>query len=268
MAQVTIQELLEAGVHFGHQAKRWNPKMKRYLYGERNGVHIIDLQQTITKFDEACRFVKRIVANGETVLFVGTKRQAQQTIKEEATRCGMFYVIERWLGGMLTNFQTIRRSVDRLNDLDTAKTDGTHDKLSKKEISVLEKERLRLDRYLCGVREMVSLPDAVYVVDTKKENIAVAEATRLGIPVISLVDSNCDPTPITYLIPGNDDAIRAIRLITAKIADSAIEGKAIADQRREQAIKPITPPANVPPATAPAEPTADNVQAAATTPTP
>ena len=238
MAHLTLQELLEAGVHFGHQAKRWNPKMKRYLYGERNGVHIIDLQQTITRFGDAYEFVKRSVAEGQTLLFVGTKRQAQQTIKDEAERCGMFYVVERWLGGMLTNFQTIRRSVDRMNTLERAKTDGTHDRLPKKEVIQLEKERLRLERYLRGVREMASLPGAVYVVDTRKEYIAVAEANRLGIPVISLVDSNCDPDPITHPIPGNDDAIRAIKLITARLADAVLEGKELAGRRREQ-IKPV-----------------------------
>ena len=239
MAQLGLKELLESGVHFGHQAKRWNPKMKRFLYGERNGVHILDLQQTVKRFDEAYAFVRRIVANGETILFVGTKRQAQQTIQEEARRCGMFFVVERWLGGMLTNFQTIRRSVDRMNVLETSRTDGTHEKLSKKEISRLEKERSRLERYLGGVRDMTGLPGAIFVVDTRKENIAVAEATRLGIPLISLLDSNCDPAPITYPIPGNDDAIRSIRLITAKLADAIIEGAALANERRNKVIKPI-----------------------------
>jgi small subunit ribosomal protein S2 len=240
MAPLTLPELLEAGVHFGHQAKRWNPKMKRFLYGERNGVHILDLQQTIHRFDQACQFVKRTVADGQFVLFVGTKRQAQQTIREEADRCGMFYVIERWLGGMLTNFQTIRRSVDRLHALERAKTDGTHDQLSKKEISRLEKERLRLDRYLHGVQNMAGLPAAIYVVDTRKEYIAVAEANRLDIPVISLVDSNCDPDPITYPVPANDDAIRAIKLMTSRLADAVLEGRALAVQRRE-VIKPMAP---------------------------
>jgi small subunit ribosomal protein S2 len=238
MAQLTLQELLEAGVHFGHQAKRWNPKMKRFLYGERNGVHILDLQQTLPRFEQARQFVKKTVADGQTILFVGTKRQAQQTIKEEAERCGMFYVIERWLGGMLTNFQTIRKSVDRMNALERMKTDGTYDRLPKKEIAQLEKERLRLERYLRGVRDMSGLPGAVYVVDTRKEYIAVAEANRLDIPVISLVDSNCDPGPITYPIPGNDDAIRAIKLITARLADAVLEGKELAGRRREQ-IKPV-----------------------------
>ncbi len=252
MAQPTLQELLEAGVHFGHQAKRWNPKMKRFLYGERNGVHILDLQQTLTRFDEACRFATRTAAEGQSILFVGTKRQAQQTIKEEAVRGGMFYVVERWLGGMLTNFQTIRKSVDRLNALERAKTDGTHDRLFKKEVARLEKERLRLDRYLSGVRDMTGLPGAIYVVDTRKEYIAVAEATRLGIPIISLVDSNCDPTPITYPIPGNDDAIRAIKLITTKLVDAILEGKESASRRRDQAIKAIVKP----PATGTVEPEA------------
>jgi len=242
MAQPTLQELLEAGVHFGHQAKRWNPKMKRFLYGERNGVHILDLQQTLTRFDDAYRFLKRTVADGQTVLFVGTKRQAQQTIKEEAERCGMFYVVERWLGGMLTNFQTIRKSIDRLHVLERAKTDGTHDRLSKKEVARMEKERLRLDRYLCGVQSMSSLPGAIYVIDTRKEYIAVAEANRLGIPVISLIDSNCDPDLITYPIPGNDDAIRAIKLITSKLVEAVFEGKEAASQRRDQAIKAIVEP--------------------------
>jgi small subunit ribosomal protein S2 len=242
MAQPTLQELLEAGVHFGHQAKRWNPKMKRFLYGERNGVHILDLQQTLTRFDNAYRFIKRTVADGQSILFVGTKRQAQQTIKEEAERCGMFYVIERWLGGMLTNFQTIRKSIDRLHALERAKTDGTHDRLSKREVARLEKERLRLDRYLCGVRDMTGLPGAIYVIDTRKEYIAVAEANRLGIPIISLVDSNCDPDLITYPIPGNDDAIRAIKLMTSRLVEAVLEGKELAGQRRDQAIKAIVEP--------------------------
>jgi len=249
MAQPTLQELLEAGVHFGHKAKRWNTKMKRFLYGERNGVHIIDLQQTLTRFDEACRFITRTVAGGQSVLFVGTKRQAQQTIKEEAERGGMFYVVERWLGGMLTNFQTIRKSIDRLNALERAKTDGTHARLFKKEVARMEKERLRLDRYLSGVRNLTGLPGAIYVVDTKKEYIAVAEATRLGIPVISLIDSNCDPGPITYPIPSNDDAIRAIKLMTSRLVDAVLEGKELASQRRDQQIKAIVKP----PAAEPAE---------------
>jgi small subunit ribosomal protein S2 len=250
MAQPTLQELLEAGVHFGHQAKRWNPKMKRFLYGERNGVHILDLQQTLTRFEEACRFIKRIVADGQSILFVGTKRQAQQTIREEAERCGMFYVVERWLGGMLTNFQTVRKSVDRLNALERAKSDGTHDRLSKKEVARLEKERIRLDRYLSGVRSMSGLPGAIYVIDTRKEYIAVAEANRLGIPVISLIDSNCDPDPISYPIPGNDDAIRAIKLMTSRLSEAVLEGKELANQRRDQAIKAIVEPpaAAAPPA--------------------
>ncbi len=245
MAHLTLQELLEAGVHFGHQAKRWNPKMKRFLYGERNKVHVIDLKQTLTRFEQARQFVKQTVIGGGTILFVGTKRQAQQTIREEATRCGMFFVVERWLGGMLTNFQTIRRSVDRLNALERARTDGTHDRLPKKEIIQLEKERTRLDRYLCGVRSMTGLPGAIYVVDTRKEYIAVAEANRLGIPVLSLVDSNCDPDPIDYPIPGNDDAIRAIKLLTSRLADAVLEGKELVSQRREQ-IKPIAASSNSP----------------------
>jgi len=248
MAQPTLQELLEAGVHFGHQAKRWNPKMKRFLYGERNGVHIIDLQQTLTRFDEACRFATRTVAEGQSILFVGTKRQAKQTIREEAERGGMCYVVERWLGGMLTNFQTIRKSVDRLNALERAKTDGTHARLFKKEVARMEKEWLRLDRYLSGVRNMSGLPGAIYVVDTRKEYIAVAEATRLGIPVISLVDSNCDPDPITHPIPGNDDAIRAIKLITSRLVDAVLEGKELATRRREQAIKALVKPPEAEPA--------------------
>jgi len=248
MAQPTLQELLEAGVHFGHQAKRWNPKMKRFLYGERNSVHILDLQQTITRFNDAYQFVKRTVADGQSILLVGTKRQAQQTIKEEAERCGMFYVVERWLGGMLTNFQTIRKSVDRLNALERAKTDGTHDRLSKKEVARLEKERSRLDRYLSGVRNMGGLPGAVYVIDTRKEYIAVAEANRLGIPVISLVDSNCDPDPISYPIPGNDDAIRAIKLMTSRLCEAVLEGRELASQRRDQAVKALVEPPAAPPA--------------------
>ena len=219
-----MKELLEAGVHFGHQTKRWNPKMKKYIFGERNGIYIIDLQKTVRYFQTAYDFVRQMVANGQPILFVGTKRQAQDVVESEARRCRMFFVNQRWLGGMLTNYQTIRKNIDRLKKLDAAKTDGTHDRLTKKEVSHLEKDRVKLEKYLGGIRDMGNLPGAVYVVDTKKEHIAVREAKRLGIPVIAIMDTNCDPQDADLIIPGNDDALRSIRLITSRIADAAAEG--------------------------------------------
>ena len=220
-----MKDLLEAGVHFGHQTKRWNPKMKEYIFGERNGIYIIDLGKTVKLFRTAEEFITNLAAEGRTILFVGTKRQAQDVIAEEAQRCGMFFVNERWLGGLLTNFATIQRSLGRLRDLETMVTDGRYDTLSKKEIARSEKERRKLQKNLEGIRGMSRLPDAVFVVDTKKEKIAVDEARKLKIPVIGIVDTNCDPDEVDFVIPGNDDALRAIRLFASHIADSVISGR-------------------------------------------
>ena len=220
-----MKDLLEAGVHFGHQTKRWNPKMKEYIFGERNGIYIIDLGKTVKLFREAEEFITRLAAEGRTILFVGTKRQAQDVIAEEAARCGMYHVNERWLGGLLTNFATIQRSLGRLRDLEAMATDGRFDTLSKKEIARNEKERKKLARNLDGIRGMSRLPDAVFIVDTKKEQIAVDEARKLKIPVIGVVDTNCDPDEVDYVIPGNDDALRSIRLFASHIADAVIAGR-------------------------------------------
>jgi small subunit ribosomal protein S2 len=220
-----MKQLLEAGVHFGHQTRRWNPKMDRYIYMERNGIYIIDLQQTVKKFDEAYNFVKDVVAGGKGVLFVGTKKQAQETIKDEAKRCEMYFVNQRWLGGMLTNYKTIRKRVLRLKELERMETEGAFDVLSKKEVAKLRNEWERLERFLGGIKNMEKLPGAVFVVDPRKEKIAVAEARKLHIPVVAIVDTNCDPDEVDYVIPGNDDAIRAVRLIAAKIAEAVLEGK-------------------------------------------
>ncbi len=240
MAYVTMKELLEAGVHFGHQTRRWNPKMKAYIFGARNGIYIIDLQQTVRMFKRAYNFVAEAVADGESILFVGTKKQARESIYEEANRCEMFYVHNRWLGGMLTNFQTIRKGVDRLNYLAQITADGSINRFPKKEMLKLEKERVKLDNNLGGIRNMDKLPGALFVVDTKNENIAVREATRLGIPVVAIVDSNCNPDEIDYIIPGNDDAIRAIRLISSRIADACIEGRQRLEERlRAEADKEV-----------------------------
>jgi small subunit ribosomal protein S2 len=225
LAAIAMKDLLEAGVHFGHQTKRWNPKMKEFIFGERNGIYIIDLGKTVKLFREAEEFVTRLAAEGRTILFVGTKRQAQDVIAEEAQRCGMFFVNERWLGGLLTNFATIQRSLGRLRDLETMATDGRYDTLSKKEIARNEKERRKLQKNLEGIRGMSRLPDAVFVVDTKKEKIAVDEARKLKIPVIGIVDTNCDPDEVDYVIPGNDDALRAIRLFASRIAEAVISGR-------------------------------------------
>ena len=233
MGTITIKELLEAGVHFGHQTNRWNPKMKRYIFGERNGIYIIDLQQTLQRFQTAYAFVCDTVASGECVLFVGTKRQAVDILEEEAKRCGMFYVNQRWLGGMLTNFKTIRRSVDKLKKFEAILTDSTHHGLTKKELSQMEKERVKLEKNLSGIKNMNSLPGCVFVLDTRVERIAVQEANRLSIPVVAIVDTNCDPDGIDYPIPGNDDAIRSIKLITARIADACLEGAHLRAQREE-----------------------------------
>jgi len=226
LASITMKELLEAGVHFGHQTKRWNPKMKQYIYGERNGIYIIDLQKTLRLFKEATQFVTDLTAQGKIILFVGTKRQAQDAIAEEAKRCNMFYVNQRWLGGLLTNFLTIQKSIKRLKELDTTATDGRYEVLPKKEITRLERERTALEKNLSGIKDMPRLPDAIFVIDSNNEQIAVAEARRLGIPVVAIVDTNCDPDFVDYVIPGNDDALRAIRLFTSKISESAIEGQA------------------------------------------
>jgi small subunit ribosomal protein S2 len=222
-----MKDLLEAGVHFGHQTKRWNPKMKEFIFGERNGIYIIDLGKTVKLFREAEEFVTNLAAEGRTVLFVGTKRQAKDVIAEEAQRCSMFFVNERWLGGLLTNFATIQRSLGRLRDLEAMTTDGRYDTLSKKEIARNEKERKKLQKNLEGIRGMGRLPDAVFIVDTKKEQIAVDEARKLKIPVIGVVDTNCDPDEVDYVLPGNDDALRSIRLFASRIADAVISGRGL-----------------------------------------
>jgi small subunit ribosomal protein S2 len=224
LANITMKELLEAGVHFGHQTKRWNPKMKEYIFGERNGIYIIDLQKTLKMFKEASKFVQELASEGKIILFVGTKRQAQDAIAEEATRCGGFYVNQRWLGGLLTNWVTVQKSVKRLKELDEMATDGRYELLPKKEVIKLERERKHLQANLAGIKNMSRLPDAIFVIDSNKEQIAVREARKLGIPVVAVVDTNCDPSEVDYVIPGNDDALRAIRLFASKIADSIAEG--------------------------------------------
>jgi small subunit ribosomal protein S2 len=224
LANITMKELLEAGVHFGHQTKRWNPKMKEYIFGERNGIYIIDLQKTLKMFKDASKYVQEMAAQGKTIMFVGTKRQAQDAIAEEAGRCGMFYVNQRWLGGLLTNWVTVQKSVKRLQELDDMATDGRYELLPKKEVIKLERERKHLQANLAGIKSLKRLPDALFVIDSNKEQIAVKEARKLGIPVVAVVDTNCDPTEVDYVIPGNDDALRAIRLFASKIADSIVEG--------------------------------------------
>lgn len=231
---VTMKELLEAGVHFGHQVKRWNPKMKKYIFGERNGIYIIDLQKTLRGLEEACRFVRETAAGGVPILFVGTKKQAQDAIQEEAQKAGAFYVNQRWLGGMLTNFSTIRKSIERLKAIEKMKEDGTYEALSKKEVAILEKERLKLEKNLSGIKEMTELPGAVFVIDPKKEKIAIAEARKLSVPIVAVVDTNCDPDEVDYVIPGNDDAIRAIKLIASKMADSVLDGRAVIAKAAEE----------------------------------
>jgi len=232
LANITMKELLEAGVHFGHQTKRWNPKMKEYIFGERNGIYIIDLQKTLKMFKEASKFVTDLAAEGKIVLFVGTKRQAQDAIAEEATRCGGFYVNQRWLGGLLTNWVTVQKSVKRLKELDDMATDGRYELLPKKEVIKLERERKHLQANLAGIKNMNRLPDAIFVIDSNKEQIAVREARKLGIPVVAVVDTNCDPSEVDYVIPGNDDALRAIRLFASKIADSVVEGSQVASDKQ------------------------------------
>ncbi|MDR0966914.1 MAG: 30S ribosomal protein S2 [Myxococcales bacterium] len=223
---ISIQQLLEAGVHFGHQTQRWNPKMKPYIFGARNGIYIIDLQKTAVLFRRACAFVSEIVARGGSVLFIGTKKQAQDTIAEEALRAGQYFVNSRWLGGTLTNFRTIKQGIDRFRALEKMQQDGTYDRLPKKEVALLEREREKLEQNLGGIKDMGRLPGVLFVIDPRKEKIAIHEANRLGIPVVAIVDTNCSPEGVDYVIPGNDDAIRAIRLITGKIADACIEGSA------------------------------------------
>lgn len=241
MAVISMKQLLEAGVHFGHQTRRWNPKMSEYIFTERNGIYIIDLQKTVRKVDEAYNFLRTTTKNGGSVLFVGTKKQAQETIENEAQRCGMFYVNQRWLGGMLTNFKTINARIDRLKQLEAMEEDGSFELLPKKEVLELRKEMEKLNRFLGGIRGMNKPPAAVFIVDPRKERIAVAEARKLGIPIVAIVDTNCDPDEIDYVIPGNDDAIRAVRLLTETMASAVIEGKegeaaeAAAQQQQEAA---------------------------------
>src|SRR5258705_2155358 len=235
-----MKELLEAGVHFGHQVRRWNPKMKEYIFGERNGIYIIDLQKTQRMFRDALGFVANAIAEdkGKTVLFVGTKRQAQEAVREEAERCGQYHVNQRWLGGLLTNFQTVQKSIKRLKDLETMQTDGRYEKLTKNERIKLERERDGLTKNLSGIKSMSRLPDVVFIIDVKKEEIAVAEANRLGIPIVAVVDTNCSPEGIDYVIPGNDDALRAVRLFASRISDAIIEGNQIATEGGVVAAEP------------------------------
>jgi small subunit ribosomal protein S2 len=240
LVSVTMKELLEAGVHFGHQVRRWNPKMKEYIFGERNGIYIIDLQKTQRMFREAIAFVTNLIAEdkGKTVLFVGTKRQAQDAIREESEKCGQYYVNQRWLGGLLTNFQTVQKSIKRLKDLESMQTDGRYEKMTKKERIKLDRERESLNKNLSGIKSMTRLPDAVFIIDVKKEEIAVAEANRLGIPIVAVVDTNCSPEGIDYVIPGNDDALRAVRLFASRIADAIVEGNQIATEGGVVAAEP------------------------------
>ena len=242
MANITMKELLEAGVHFGHQTKRWNPKMKEYIFGERNGIYIIDLQKTLKMFKEASKFVQDLAADGRIILFVGTKRQAQDAIAEEAQRCSMYYVNQRWLGGLLTNWVTVQKSVKRLKELDEMATDGRYDLLPKKEVIKLERERKHLQANLAGIKNMTRLPDAIFVIDSNKEQIAVRESRKLGIPVVAVVDTNCDPSEVDYVIPGNDDALRAIRLFTSKISESIAEGVHARDDKQMADIQAVAAP--------------------------
>jgi small subunit ribosomal protein S2 len=231
LPSISMKELLEAGVHFGHQTKRWNPKMKEYIFGERNGIYIVDLQKTLKLFKDAMRYVGEMAAQGKTVLFVGTKRQAQEAIAEEANRSHQFYVNQRWLGGLLTNFTTVQRSIKRLKDLDAMSLDNAYEGRAKKEVGRLERERKHLQQNLAGIKDINGLPDMLFVIDSNKEAIAVKEARKLGIPVVAVVDTNCDPDEVDYVIPGNDDALRAIRLFTAKIADAVVEGRSLASEQ-------------------------------------
>ncbi|MCM3713222.1 30S ribosomal protein S2 [Halalkalibacter oceani] len=223
MAVISMKQLLEAGVHFGHQTRRWNPKMDRYIFTERNGIYIIDLQKTVKKVEEAYNFVRDLAADGGKILFVGTKKQAQDSVKDEAERCGMYFINQRWLGGTLTNFETIQKRINRLKSLEKMQEDGTFDVLPKKEVILLKKEMERLEKFLGGIKDMQGVPDALFVIDPRKERIAIAEAHKLNIPIVAIVDTNCDPDEIDYVIPGNDDAIRAVKLLTGKMADAVIE---------------------------------------------
>ncbi len=237
MPTINMKEFLEAGVHFGHQTRRWNPKMKEYIYGERNGIYIIDLQKTLKLFKEAAKFVSDLAREGKAILFVGTKRQAQEAIAEEAKRCNMYYVNHRWLGGLLTNFSTIQKSIQRLRELEEMSADGRYELLTKTEVQKLERERSRLEQNLAGIKDMPGLPDALFVVDSSKEDIAVREARKLGIPVVAIVDTNCNPDLVDHVIPGNDDALRAIRLFAARIADAILEGRQAALEKQLEAEK-------------------------------
>ncbi|MGH9435010.1 MAG: 30S ribosomal protein S2 [Terriglobia bacterium] len=232
MATISMKEFLEAGVHFGHQTRRWNPKMKEYIYGERNGIYIIDLQKTLKLFKDAAKYVSDVAGEGKNLLFVGTKRQAQEAISEEAGRCGMFYINHRWLGGLLTNFATIQKSVQRMKELEEMSRDGRYDLLPKKEVLRLERERKHLEYNLAGIKDMPGLPDALFVVDSNNEHIGVKEAHKLGIPVVAIVDTNCDPDLVDFVIPGNDDALRSIRLFTSRISDAVLEGLHAAEAKR------------------------------------
>ena len=245
MTPITMKQLLESGVHFGHQTRRWNPKMKPYIFGARNGIYIIDLQQTVRLFKVAYQFIVDTVAAGESVLFVGTKKQAIDGITEESQRCGMFRITHRWLGGMLTNFQTIKKSIDRLKELKAMKEDGSINRFPKKEVLRMERELVKLERNLGGIADLQRLPGALFVVDPRRENIAVAEANKLRIPIVAIVDTNCDPDPIDYVIPGNDDAIRSIRLFTSKIADACMEGKQRAEERLQAQVDKSAPAADL-----------------------
>ncbi|MDD5945818.1 MAG: 30S ribosomal protein S2 [Clostridia bacterium] len=239
MSVISMKQLLEAGVHFGHQTRRWNPKMAPYIFAERNGIYIIDLQKTVKKVDEAYAAVSNFISEGGEILFVGTKKQAQESIKEEAERCGMYYVNERWLGGMLTNFKTIRTRIARLKELEKMQEDGTFDILPKKEVAILLHEKEKLDKNLGGIKDMTRIPDVMFVVDPRKEKIAIQEAHILGIPVVAIVDTNCDPEDVDYVIPGNDDAIRAVKLIASKIADAVIEAKQGEQQAAEESTEAV-----------------------------
>ena len=243
MSVLSMKQLLEAGVHFGHQTRRWNPKMKKYIFTERNGIYIIDLQKTVKKAEEAYNFLREVSEEGKDILFVGTKKQAQEAIKEEAIRSNMHFVNNRWLGGMLTNFKTIKTRINRLENLETMQEDGTFDVLPKKEVALLNKQRARLEKFLGGIEDMPRIPDVIYIVDPHKEQIAVKEAKKLGIPVVAMVDTNCDPDEIDVVIPSNDDAIRAVKLITAKMADAFIEGNQGEDQATEELFVEETPEA-------------------------
>ena len=263
MANITMKELLEAGVHFGHQTKRWNPKMKEFIFGERNGIYIIDLQKTLKMFKDASKFVQDSAAAGKFILFVGTKRQAQDAIAEEAQRCGMFYVNQRWLGGLLTNWVTVQKSVKRLKELDEMAVDGRYELLPKKEVIKLERERKHLQANLAGIKNMSRLPDLIFVIDSNKEQIAVREARKLGIPVVAVVDTNCDPSEVDYVIPGNDDALRAIRLFASKVADSVAEGVQAATDKQTVEISAAAAQSEAEPEAAPAEAAAGGAAAGA-----